>query len=168
MPALQAIAANTFPPGDERIPTIDDVSQILYYSAGITKKIDYQRGEFYFRAAACTGALYHIEIYLACGDLPGLPAGLYHYEPQANGLAKLRQGDFRRHLSEASGDEPAVEVAPAILIFTDVFWRNAVKYQARAYRHTFWDGGRLNITKHRLWHFKRFNCRPWHILTSPL
>lgn len=143
MPALEAIAANTLPPGGERIPALEEVSQILYYSAGITKQIDYPWGKFYFRAAACTGALYHIEIYLACGDLSGLPAGLYHYEPQANALARLRQGDYRRHLILASGEEPAVEAAPVVLIFTDVFWRNAVKYQARAYRHTFWDGGTI-------------------------
>jgi SagB-type dehydrogenase family enzyme len=144
MPALQAIAATALLPGNERIPTLEALSRILYYSAGVTKKIDYPGGEFYFRAAACTGALYHIEIYLACGELPGLPAGLYHYEPQAHGLTKLRQGDFRRCLIEASGDEPAMEAAPAVLIFTDVFWRNAVKYQARAYRHTFWDGGTIS------------------------
>ena len=143
MPALRAIAADALSPGSERMPTLEALSQVLYYSAGVTKKIDYPWGDFYFRAAACTGALYHIEIYVACGDLPGLPAGLYHYEPQANGLAKLRQGDFRRCLIEASGEEPAVEVAPAILILTDVFWRNAVKYQARAYRHTFWDSGTI-------------------------
>jgi SagB-type dehydrogenase family enzyme len=143
MPALEAVAANPLSPGGERIPALEEVSQVLYYCAGITKKIDYPWGEFYFRAAACTGALYHIEIYLACGDLPDLPAGLYHYEPQANALARLRQGDYRRHLIQASGDEPSVEAAPVILIFTDVFWRNAVKYQARAYRHTFWDGGTI-------------------------
>lgn len=143
MPALAAIAARILPSAGERIPTIEAVSRILFYSAGITKKIDYPWGELYFRAAACTGALYHIEIYAVCGDLPGLAAGVYHYEPQVNQLAKLRQGDYRRHLVQASGGEPAVQIAPLILIFTDVFWRNAVKYQARAYRHTFWDGGTI-------------------------
>jgi SagB-type dehydrogenase family enzyme len=143
IPALQAIAADASLPGNGHMPTLEALSQVLYYSAGITKKMVYSWGEFYFRAAACTGALYHIEIYLACGDLPGLPAGLYHYEPQENGLARLRQGDVRGWLVEASGDEPAVKTAPAVLIFTDVFWRNAVKYQARAYRHTFWDGGTI-------------------------
>ena len=31
--------------------------------------------------------------------------------------------------------------APATIVYTDVFWRNACKYQAREYRHTFWDCG---------------------------
>jgi len=82
-------------------------------------------------------------MYVVCGDLPGLAAGVYHYEPQAQALAKLREGDYRRDLISASGDEPAMMTAPAISVCTDVFWRNAVKYQAREYRHTYWDSGTL-------------------------
>jgi len=58
MAALNAIAAQ--PIEQEHVPGIEDISRILYYSAGITKKIEYHWGEMYFRAAACTGALYHI------------------------------------------------------------------------------------------------------------
>ena len=143
MPALAAIAKDTKSIEGEHIPDIDDLSRILYFSAGVTKKIEYEWGSMYFRAAACTGALYHIELYVVCGDLPGLAAGVYHYEPQAQALTVMRQGDYRRVLIEASGDEPAMEVAPAILMFSDVYWRNAVKYQAREYRHTYWDGGTI-------------------------
>src|SRR5512141_3158319 len=39
--------------------------------------------------------------------------------------------------------EPAVAAAPALLVCTSTFWRNAWKYQARAYRHCFWDSGTL-------------------------
>src|SRR5574341_657821 len=97
----------------------------------------------YFRAAACTGALYHIELYAACGNLPGLDAGVYHYEPHNHTLVRLRSGDFRAALVDATGAEPHIAAAPLILIYTDMWWRNAVKYQARAYRHTYWDGGTI-------------------------
>jgi SagB-type dehydrogenase family enzyme len=95
----------------------------------------------YFRAAACTGALYHIELYLVCGDMPGLPAGAYHFGPQDFALRRLREGDYRGLLVEATGGEPSVAQAPAVFILTSVFWRNAWKYQARAYRHSYWDSG---------------------------
>ena len=119
------------------------MARILHFSAGITKTLKYPWGDRPFRAAACTGALYHIEIYLACGDLPGLEAGVYHFDPSVSGLRCLRQGDFRRVLVDASAGEPAVADAPAILVYTDVVWRNAVKYQAREYRHTYWDSGTI-------------------------
>lgn len=144
LPALSAISADATPAGEERIPDLETLTRILYFSAGITKKIKYPGwGEMLFRAAACTGALYHIELYLVCGDLPGLEAGVYHFDPKEVALRRLRQGDYRRILVEASGDEPVLARAPAILVYTDVFWRNAVKYQAREYRHAFWDSGTI-------------------------
>ena len=44
---------------------------------------------------------------------------------------------------EASGGEPAVARAPAVLVFASTFWRNSWKYRDRAYRHCFWDGGTI-------------------------
>lgn len=139
--ALSAISYSGFRIDGERIPDIGTLTGVLYFSAGITKKLRLSWGEYAFRAAACTGALYHIELYVVCGDLPGLDAGVYHFNPGDMSLRQLRQGDYRRVLVDASGDEPAVASAPAIIVYTDVIWRNAVKYQAREYRHAFWDCG---------------------------
>src|SRR5205085_858363 len=96
-----------------------------------------------FRAAACTGALYHIELYLISGERDGLEAGVYHYGAHDNALRQLRRGDFRRVLIDATGDEPTVAEAPVIVALTSTWWRNAWKYQARAYRHAFWDSGSI-------------------------
>lgn len=142
-PALSAISAVVPPSPGESILDIDSIARILHYSAGITKQIDYPWGAMHFRAAACTGALYHIELYLVCGDLPGLEAGVYHYAPHDSALRLLRRGDYRSVPVEASGNESTVAGAPAIIVFTDVFWRNACKYQAREYRHAFWDCGTI-------------------------
>ncbi len=142
-PALSAISAVAPPSSGESIPDLDSIARILHYSAGITKQIDYPWGAMHFRAAACTGALYHIELYLVCGDLPGLEAGVYHYAPHDSALRLLRRGDYRSVLVDATGNDPSIADAPAIIVFTDVFWRNACKYQAREYRHAFWDCGTI-------------------------
>lgn len=140
--ALHAIAGRR-PPGETPTPDFPAIARLLHFSAGITKHIRFPgaRGKMPFRAAACTGALYHIELYLVCSDLPGLEAGVYHYNPQASALHRLRRGDYRRILLSATGDEPRLAAAPATLVLTDVPWRNAIKYQAREYRHAFWDSG---------------------------
>jgi len=96
-----------------------------------------------FRAAACTGALYHIDLYLVCGGLEDIEAGVYHFSPQDFSLRRLRQGDYRGALVNAAGAQPATVSAPAILICASTFWRNAWKYQARAYRHCYWDSGTI-------------------------
>jgi SagB-type dehydrogenase family enzyme len=115
----------------------------LFLSAGITRRRRYAGGEILFRAAACTGALYHIDLYVVCGNLPDLPAGVYHFSPEDFALRTLRAGDYRRYIIRAGGDEPALVNAPCMFICASTFWRNAWKYQARAYRHCYWDNGTM-------------------------
>jgi SagB-type dehydrogenase family enzyme len=143
VPALQALGASAAEPEGERLPDLKLLASLLHYSAGITKRIRYPRGEMLFRAASCTGALYHIDLYLVCGDLADLDAGVYHFGVHDFALRRLRRGDFRGELVLATAGEPAVASAPVVLICSSTFWRNSWKYQARAYRHCFWDSGTI-------------------------
>ncbi len=138
--ALSAIAESV-PADTVAVPDLGAVAQLLYLSAGITRQRKYPGGEIYFRAAACTGALYEVELYLVCGDLANLAAGLYHFAPAEFGLRRLRVGDYRAVLVEATADEPAIAHAPVVVACTCIYWRNAWKYQARTYRHFGWDNG---------------------------
>src|SRR6267143_1848626 len=140
--ALSAIAERV-PAQTNASPDLEAVAQLLYLSSGITPKRKYPGGELYFRAAACTGALYEVELYLVCSDLADLQAGVYHFAPAEFGLRRLRAGDHRRALLEATGGEPAIAHAPLTIVCTGTYWRNAWKYQARTYRHFGWDNGTL-------------------------
>src|SRR5262245_51459070 len=124
-------------------PDLKDIAQILYYSAGVTKIKQQPGGEIMFRAAACTGALYEIELYLVCGDLPDLEAGVYHFSPHDFSLRRLRRADYGGVIARANAKEPGVMSAHAMIICTGTYWRNAWKYQARTYRHFGWDNGMM-------------------------
>jgi SagB-type dehydrogenase family enzyme len=141
--ALEAISNSDVSARDQVVPSIQILAEILYLSAGITRRRSYQGGEMLFRAAACTGALYHIDLYLVCGELPDLHAGVYHFGPQDFALRQLRGGDYRDTLVQASGREPAMANAPVIIVCASTYWRNAWKYQSRAYRHCYWDTGTI-------------------------
>lgn len=146
MPALEAISRQVVGAGANVIPNLKDLAQTLYYSAGITKIKNYPNylgGEMMFRAASCTGALYEIELYLVCGDLPDLEAGVYHFSPRDFSLRRLRRGDYRGVVARATAEEPRVVYAPVTIICTGTYWRNAWKYQARTYRHFGWDNGTM-------------------------
>jgi SagB-type dehydrogenase family enzyme len=148
LPALEAISAPVVAAAadgdDERTPDLATLSRILYLSAGITKRKRHPGGEIMFRAYPNTGALHHIDLYLVAGELPGLSAGVYHFGPHDFALRRLREGDYRSVLVEASGRSPDLVRAPLIIASASTYWRNAWKYQARAYRHCFWDGGTLH------------------------
>ncbi len=141
--ALSAISAPAAASPADSVPDLQDLARILYFSAGITKQRATPGGEIYFRAAACTGALYEIELYVVTGALAGLDAGVYHFNPADVSLRLLRGGDFRGNLAQATALEPAVAHAAATIICTGTYWRNAWKYQARTYRHFGWDNGTL-------------------------
>jgi SagB-type dehydrogenase family enzyme len=140
--ALAAIAGRVESNAD-RLPSLRQLAYLLFFSAGITKRRSGPGGEMAFRAASCTGALYEIELYVVCQDLEGLPAAVYHFGPADFALRKLRRGDFRQTLADATGDDPAVRQAPVTIVCTGTYWRNAWKYRARTYRHFGWDNGTI-------------------------
>jgi SagB-type dehydrogenase family enzyme len=140
--ALSAICSSV-PESTNAAPDLAAIAQLLYLSAGITRQRKFSGGEIYFRAAACTGALYEVELYMVCGNLADLSAGVYHFAPAEFGLRKLRDGDYRSVLIEAAGGDLAIACAPLTIVCTCTYWRNAWKYQDRTYRHFGWDNGTM-------------------------
>jgi len=144
VPALSAISTIPGEPQSPAVPDLNALALLLRFSAGVTKQKRLPGGEtFSFRAAACTGALYEFELYLVCGHLPGLDAGVYHFGVGDFSLRRLREGDWRGVLADATGGEPAIVHAPLVIVCAGTYWRNAWKYQARTYRHFGWDNGTI-------------------------
>ncbi len=159
--ALSAISAGKEISAGKAVPDVETLAQLLFFSAGVTKSRKFEGGETFFRAAACTGALYEIELYFVCANLPerpvagaaknppgpsskvGLAAGLYHFGAAEFGLRQLRAGDFRQALAAAAGNDVSIAHAPVTIICTGTYWRNAWKYHSRTYRHFGWDNGTI-------------------------
>lgn len=147
---LPALAIDTFAaltPADPATPAapldLERLAALLFFSAGVTRVKTYPGGaQIHFRAAASTGALYQTEAYVVAGAVAGLEPGVYHFSPGDFSLRRLRAGDFRGAVALATADD-AVAAQPASLILSAIYWRNTWKYQARGYRHLFWDSGTL-------------------------
>jgi SagB-type dehydrogenase family enzyme len=147
---LPALAVDTFaalaPGSPAARPSpldLERLAALLFFSAGVTRVKTYPGGaQVHFRAAASTGALYQTEVYVVAGALEGLEPGVYHFGPGDFSLRRLRAGDFRGAVALAAADD-AVAAQPASLVLSAIYWRNTWKYQARGYRHLFWDSGTL-------------------------
>ena len=140
VPTLQSLASPA-PPATRL--TLRALTALLYYTAGVTKKKTYAGGgEVLFRAAASTGALYQTEVYVIAGEVDGLEPGLYHFCPGDFTLRRLRSGDVRGAVAGAAAEPPLARRA-ATLVLSAIYWRNTWKYQARGYRHLFWDSGTM-------------------------
>ena len=143
LPALAAVARGAVPAG-QGVVDLAVLAELLFFSAGLTKRKVHPGGEtIHLRAAASTGALYQTEIYVVAGPVGGLDPGVYHFSPGDFTLRRLREGDHRAALAEAAGWGDLVADAPATAILTAIHWRNSWKYRARAFRHFFWDAGTL-------------------------
>jgi nitroreductase len=104
------------------------LGRLLHLSAGVVRSMPLAGGPMWFRAAGSAGNLSPVEVYVVTGDLPGVAAGVYHYEPVAHALVRL-------------GGAPA-DTGPA-LVLTGVPWRTCWKYRERGFRHLWWDAGTM-------------------------
>jgi SagB-type dehydrogenase family enzyme len=141
-PATDALVGRG--PNAERSLDLAELSRLLVLGAGVLRERVFGDGErFYFRTYACAGALYPIELYVACFGIDGLEPGLYHFHPRERALRVLTTSDPRRALLEACGHRQSIAGASVAVVLTGIPWRTTWKYGARGYRHLFWDAGMI-------------------------
>lgn len=108
--------------------TLTDLSQVLWAAQGITDP----RG---YRTAPSAGALYPLELYVAAGNVEGVPDGIYRYKPEEHELARVAEGHVRAELYSAALDQSAVKDAAAVIVFSAVYERTTGKYGGRGIRY---------------------------------
>jgi SagB-type dehydrogenase family enzyme len=133
MPALELLqgASGTAPAADG--PTF--LSQLLFYSTAISasKRVPSTGYRYALRVNPSSGNLHPTEFHFVTRALKGWPDGLYHYRPSAHIAEQRALGDFDMKL--AGG------LAPIKFVLTSIVWREAWKYQERAYRYCLHDMG---------------------------
>ena len=94
-----------------------------------------------FRAVPSAGALYPLELYLACINVEGVEPGLYHYNVRDHALELLREKDMLRQLSTIWSTVDTMDGASVVLVFSAVFNRSVDKYGSRGYRFSLMECG---------------------------
>jgi len=117
-------------------PTLSEIAQLLWAAQGITDP----SGQ---RTAPSAGALYPLEIYIVAGDVVGLPAGIYRYQPQEHTLTRVAEGDRRGELYRATLNQEAVMNAPAVIVLSGVYARTTTKYGERGVRYVLMEAGHV-------------------------
>ena len=140
--------------GSEADADLETIARLLFFTLGLTARLEDQGGGDYFlRAAPSAGGLYPTEIYVAARNQKGLPDGLYHYHSLKSALIPVWQGSFWGDLKHYFLGAPAVEASDLILLFTGIYARSAWRYKERAYRRILLDTGHavgnlLEICRH--------------------
>jgi len=113
---------------------LNELGQLLWAAQGITDP----RG---FRTAPSAGATYPLEIYAAAAGIDGVAPGIYRYEPQANRLLKIADGDKRAELTAAAINQQSVAQAPLSIIITAIYERTTGYYGQRGVRYVDMEAG---------------------------
>ncbi len=114
---------------------LEDVAQLLWATQGVT---DTSRG---LRTAPSAGATYPLETYLVAGDVSGLTAGIYRYDPRTHRLAQTGAGDVRNDLAAAALSQSFIAEAPASIVIACAYARTEQRYGDRAERYVHMEAG---------------------------
>ncbi|MDT7811588.1 MAG: hypothetical protein QOJ42_1504, partial [Acidobacteriaceae bacterium] len=111
------------------------LSQLLFYSAAISasKRVPSTGCKYALRVNPSSGNLHPTEFHFLTRGLKGWPDGWYHYDPSRHMAEQRGRGDFEMTLASDS--------APIVSVLTSIVWREAWKYDERAYRYCLHDIG---------------------------
>jgi SagB-type dehydrogenase family enzyme len=122
-------------------PELATLVRIGYGATGVTDD-----GPLYVvdRAVPSAGGLYPLELSLLVRSVDGLPAGIYHYVPLADGLELVCDGAVpARLVTHLFLDQPWAAEAAVVLVLSAVCARSLVKYGDRGYRYLLLEAGHV-------------------------
>ncbi len=104
---------------------LQELSQILWAAQGVTKRSPE------LKTSPSAGATFPLETFVVVGDVAGLSAGVYRYDPSGHRLSRLFDGDVRAPLAAASMGQRMVREAPVTVVFAAQFSRTTGRYGKR-------------------------------------
>ncbi|MCS7231232.1 MAG: SagB/ThcOx family dehydrogenase [Elusimicrobiota bacterium] len=107
--------------------SLKQLSQLLWASSGLT--IDGVSSAT--RVFPSAGAIYPLEIYVVCGKVENLEAGIYKYDAKSHTLKLIKKGDFRKELTSACYYQFFISQAPLSFIWVGNYNKVAYWYKER-------------------------------------
>lgn len=124
-----------------------ELATLLRTGYGITGVTDGGAVHIIDRAAPSAGGLYPLELTVLVRSVAGLPAGIYHYVPFADGLEQV-SGDAvpPALVSRLFAGQPWVAEAAVVLMLSAVCERSLTRYADRGYRYLLLEAGHVAQT----------------------
>jgi SagB-type dehydrogenase family enzyme len=113
---------------------VRSVAALFELSLGLSAWKSFGGNRWALRCNPSSGNLHPTEAYLLCPNLPGLPAGVYHYVSRDHTLERRAALDHPRWSA-------AFENGGVVLGLGSIYWREAWKYGIRAWRYCQHDCG---------------------------
>jgi SagB-type dehydrogenase family enzyme len=141
--------------GAPEMPSLSDVAELCHYAAGVTRRN--AAAGLFLRAAASSGALYPVDLYVVARKVRGLESGAYYYEPHEHAL--VRVSGVVESVPEALVEPNAARGASLAFVAAVTFDRTVVKYNVRSFRYVALDTGHLVANLSLVGSALGFGCR---------
>lgn len=118
--------------------SLSHLSQVLWAAQGLTDS----RG---LRAAPSAGATYPLDVFIFIGrdGVKGLEPGVYQYDVVKHSISLHKEGDQRRELAVAAGDQEFIARAPVDLVICATMERTSRYYGRRTERYVHMEVGHV-------------------------
>jgi len=134
--------------------TLKQLSEILYYSAGIVR----ESGDELRRPYPSAGAKYPIEIYPLILVNSNIQKGLYHYDPLSHSLDVLLVPLRNSDISKIWKTQQWFKKASIVLILTAVYTRTTEKYGEEGLSFPFIEAGHIGQSVYLLAQNMKIGC----------
>ena len=121
--------------------TLEEVSQLLWAAQGKTN-------DWGARTAPSAGATYPLDTYLVAGNVTGLSAGVYKYEPDDHSIELTKNKDVRKDLADAALGQSYITKAPISIVLAAVYSRTTSRYGERGIRYVHMEIGHVGENVH--------------------
>lgn len=119
---------------------LQQLATALHYTNGVTSNRGSGAG-VWLRAAASSGALHPVDVYVLARRVPGVAPGIYYHHAAENTLVRVAGPEALERVSKASSSGTALADAPVAFAFGVTFDRTTWKYDVRSYRYLLLDTG---------------------------
>lgn len=136
----------THRPYSDQPMTIQELSNILYYSSVETNKLRKKTEKLMNQdySVFVNSSFSSLEIYFFAFDVENLKQGLYHYQPDNHQITFIKSGDFRQNVSELCIGQKSAGRGKISFIITTKWEKYMFRYtHARAYRNILVNTGEL-------------------------
>jgi SagB-type dehydrogenase family enzyme len=140
-----------------RAPALAELSDLVHYTAGVTRA-SAEGGGISLRAAASSGALYPVDLYLVSLGDGELARGIHYYDPKRH--AALRLATPLEKLGGALPEPESLRDAALAFVTGVTFDRTVSKYDVRSYRYVALDTGHVVANLLLAGAARGFDCRP--------
>lgn len=123
--------------------SLEQLSTLLFQSAGTTCDDPDSIFPRPFRAAPSAGAMFPLDLFVHVSAVSGLAEGLYHYDTRRHRLAVVRSRSCAVELQSALVQPELAETSCVIAMIVATFERVTQKYADRGLRFALLEGGHI-------------------------